>query len=280
MQGARYLPTFAPPLRSRSDHAPLGGAANAVRLRSRYLVSKGFEELVLVPSKGLEPPHRCRYMDLNHARLPIPPRWQSELQGSGGPEAAVSGRLTFLFLQPAISLSNHDCSCRRPTPESRRPKPALPQLRRHRNLRVQHLRHRTALLRRLRILLKCRRIRSRNLPYHVDVARCNRPARIKLLHSQRHVGADALRRQIRAAQLRRKRHRKARRVRRRNQLLRIRPGPVLESRNKRILRIFQHSAWRRNRSLPVLQSTLPHCASLAFHRVLLIMPRKLNPSSL
>ena len=30
----------------------------------------------LVPSKGLEPPHRCRYMDLNHARLPIPPRWQ------------------------------------------------------------------------------------------------------------------------------------------------------------------------------------------------------------
>src|SRR5690349_2160487 len=31
---------------------------------------------VLVPSKGLEPPHPCGYMDLNHARLPIPPRWQ------------------------------------------------------------------------------------------------------------------------------------------------------------------------------------------------------------
>jgi hypothetical protein len=30
-----------------------------------------------VPSKGLEPPHPCEYMDLNHARLPIPPRWQS-----------------------------------------------------------------------------------------------------------------------------------------------------------------------------------------------------------
>ena len=28
---------------------------------------------MLVPKKGLEPPHRCRYMDLNHARLPIPP---------------------------------------------------------------------------------------------------------------------------------------------------------------------------------------------------------------
>jgi hypothetical protein len=25
-------------------------------------------------------------MDLNHARLPIPPRWQSELQCSGGPK--------------------------------------------------------------------------------------------------------------------------------------------------------------------------------------------------
>src|SRR5579864_3782865 len=27
----------------------------------------------LVPKKGLEPPHPCGYMDLNHARLPIPP---------------------------------------------------------------------------------------------------------------------------------------------------------------------------------------------------------------
>src|SRR5271166_5555076 len=29
-------------------------------------------------------------MDLNHARLPIPPRWQSELQCIGGPKAAAS----------------------------------------------------------------------------------------------------------------------------------------------------------------------------------------------
>jgi hypothetical protein len=28
---------------------------------------------VVVPKKGLEPPHPCGYMDLNHARLPIPP---------------------------------------------------------------------------------------------------------------------------------------------------------------------------------------------------------------
>ena len=45
-------------------------------------------------------------MDLNHARLPIPPRWQSELQCSGGHKAAVSGRPTLLFLQPATRLSN------------------------------------------------------------------------------------------------------------------------------------------------------------------------------
>ena len=29
--------------------------------------------MFLVPKKGLEPPHPCGYMDLNHARLPIPP---------------------------------------------------------------------------------------------------------------------------------------------------------------------------------------------------------------
>ena len=27
----------------------------------------------MVPKKGLEPPHPCEYVDLNHARLPIPP---------------------------------------------------------------------------------------------------------------------------------------------------------------------------------------------------------------
>jgi hypothetical protein len=30
-------------------------------------------EKPLVPKKGLEPPHPCEYVDLNHARLPIPP---------------------------------------------------------------------------------------------------------------------------------------------------------------------------------------------------------------
>ena len=34
---------------------------------------KSLKERNLVPKKGLEPPHPCEYMDLNHARLPIPP---------------------------------------------------------------------------------------------------------------------------------------------------------------------------------------------------------------
>jgi hypothetical protein len=39
-------------------------------LRNQVAVANGLD---LVPKKGLEPPHPCGYMDLNHARLPIPP---------------------------------------------------------------------------------------------------------------------------------------------------------------------------------------------------------------
>ena len=35
----------------------------------------------MVPKKGLEPPHPCGYMDLNHARLPIPPLRRQILGG-------------------------------------------------------------------------------------------------------------------------------------------------------------------------------------------------------
>ncbi len=38
---------------------------------SRYIRHDPKE--ILVPKKGLEPPHPCEYVDLNHARLPIPP---------------------------------------------------------------------------------------------------------------------------------------------------------------------------------------------------------------
>src|SRR5271154_3175142 len=168
----------------------------------------------MVPSKGLEPPHPCEYMDLNHARLPIPPRWQSNLLSSGSPKAAESGRPTLPFYrrptacqtcdgtkQPLSSRHAHvgtaapgcpverssPASCRhvkdlgnidrKREPEARSPKnkAGLPQLRRHRNFRIQHLRHRTSLLRRLRILLESCRIRPRNFPHHINMARRDRP---------------------------------------------------------------------------------------------------------
>src|ERR1700676_2279020 len=42
-------------------------------MRLRLEAWQAFEEINLVPKGGLEPPHPCEYMDLNHARLPIPP---------------------------------------------------------------------------------------------------------------------------------------------------------------------------------------------------------------
>ncbi len=39
-----------------------------------------YNRKALVPKKGLEPPHPCEYMDLNHARLPIPPLRHETIQ--------------------------------------------------------------------------------------------------------------------------------------------------------------------------------------------------------
>src|SRR6202030_3157284 len=78
------------------------------------------EKNVLVPSKGLEPPHRCRYMDLNHARLPIPPRWQSELQCSGGPKGRRVRKTNTSILQPRQRLSNHQLHRENPKPGARK----------------------------------------------------------------------------------------------------------------------------------------------------------------
>src|ERR1700689_3874533 len=45
----------------------------------------------MVPKKGLEPPHPCGYMDLNHARLPIPPlRQRNALRRSRWTAATAS----------------------------------------------------------------------------------------------------------------------------------------------------------------------------------------------
>ena len=54
----------------------------------------------VVPSKGLEPPHPCEYMDLNHARLPIPPRWHKKTgMRHSFLEAACQERTTSNILQ-------------------------------------------------------------------------------------------------------------------------------------------------------------------------------------
>ena len=51
----------------------------------------------LVPKKGLEPPHPCGYMDLNHARLPIPPLRRQIL--GGDPRIARQERTESNILQ-------------------------------------------------------------------------------------------------------------------------------------------------------------------------------------
>src|SRR5260370_17274544 len=79
-------------------------------------------ENLLVPSKGLEPPHRCRYMDLNHARLPIPPRWQSgTCYAAAAPVPPCQEDQPFFF-QPRHPLSN------RRAPQRHLPSPSLPHL--------------------------------------------------------------------------------------------------------------------------------------------------------
>ena len=72
-----------------SGHSPCSFAQKATRYcldeseadKSSLILPRRLPEVAsnkrscktLVPKGGLEPPHPCEYMDLNHARLPIPP---------------------------------------------------------------------------------------------------------------------------------------------------------------------------------------------------------------
>ena len=58
----------------------------------------------MVPKKGLEPPHPCGYMDLNHARLPIPPLRQ--VTACGAARAALMEETATSILQVARGVSN------------------------------------------------------------------------------------------------------------------------------------------------------------------------------
>jgi hypothetical protein len=56
-----------------------------------------------VPKKGLEPPHPCEYVDLNHARLPIPPLRHATLPAKSAERARIS---SLSESPPCVKLRN------------------------------------------------------------------------------------------------------------------------------------------------------------------------------
>ena len=72
----------------------------------------------MVPKKGLEPPRRCRHMDLNHARLPIPPLRLIALRTSEHSQKVSlqkSGRLstpTFIVQRVPLLSNLREQTCR------------------------------------------------------------------------------------------------------------------------------------------------------------------------
>ena len=54
-----------------------------------------------MPKKGLEPPHPCEYVDLNHARLPIPPLRHDPSSARGAERAAI---LILATGEPGVKL--------------------------------------------------------------------------------------------------------------------------------------------------------------------------------
>jgi hypothetical protein len=62
------MATVGASLREPTEAARATNSKTDLSVRTKLLILN-----VLVPKKGLEPPHPCEYVDLNHARLPIPP---------------------------------------------------------------------------------------------------------------------------------------------------------------------------------------------------------------
>ena len=59
--------------RCRNPDAERSEAEGALKQKAPRNLKAAQGLISVVPKKGLEPPHPCGYMDLNHARLPIPP---------------------------------------------------------------------------------------------------------------------------------------------------------------------------------------------------------------
>jgi hypothetical protein len=77
----------------------------------------------MVPKKGLEPPHPCGYMDLNHARLPIPPLRRQIL--GGDLKIARQEETEIIFLPGYCQLSNAQSVQTRRAPETKSQIPAF-----------------------------------------------------------------------------------------------------------------------------------------------------------
>src|SRR5277367_5030240 len=69
-------------------------------------------EKILVPKGGLEPPHPCEYMDLNQARLPIPPLRHGVVRAS--PTGPKHANRELLVLQTGRLMSIPGRECPRP----------------------------------------------------------------------------------------------------------------------------------------------------------------------
>src|SRR5579862_5137888 len=69
-------------------------------------------QIGLVPKKGLEPPHPCEYMDLNHARLPIPPLRHEDCARQ---TPALDGKYSSI-LKGLLNVSNPPASKESSTP--------------------------------------------------------------------------------------------------------------------------------------------------------------------
>jgi hypothetical protein len=63
----------------------------------------------LVPKGGLEPPHPCEYMDLNHARLPIPPLRHGAIRPANRQPEHAYRELLVLQTEALLSIPARHC---------------------------------------------------------------------------------------------------------------------------------------------------------------------------
>src|SRR5436190_23410693 len=87
-------------------------ASRSVALKDQgwRVICAGISSALLVPKKGLEPPHPCGYMDLNHARLPIPPLRQVTV--FPGERGRLEGRYRDLYSYKAETECQTGCAIR------------------------------------------------------------------------------------------------------------------------------------------------------------------------